>query len=547
MPLKRKSLLGKIKDRMTGQKPAPVWQVPNATEATSHKPVVIRDYFTRQLPTQLAALREGQLTSIPLIFCVFVEQNGTAKQEAAQALYRSLAQLRFDEMIMLDRMMREKSSLEWFIDWHSYQIDDFFTPNMDADGRWAIIILASFSPNGYIRERALHMMANHEQALPYITLRLNDWVPQVRLAAVAAFKCRLAHLSDGELLSALPYVEKITRGFRYVEEGLPLLVMDTLRSDAHYAKLLSGLKSKALGTRRFCIRALFEAATPNIPLALSHLQHEPEPSLRELIFREILNAGIDAREVAIALLRDKYPPTRMLALAYLRTIKDKTLQDAAMEFMLDKNANVRALARIIIKETVPGFDFRAFYMGKLDDGSAQSIMGLGETGVTEDTSLLAPYLGSERSHVACAAMIAIMRLDSRQYAATVTNMLRDTRPSIVKTAKRLILKYHVHDFATIHTIFRESPIESTKLKCLQLLHKAPNKWNRLLYMLDGLSDKNDDIRLTALIFIDHWLQHYNDTYTVPTQDQRERIVILLALHNTKLAPKTVQVIGFLLK
>ena len=80
---------------------------------------------------------------------------------------------------------------------------------MDEQDKRALIVFASFNPNGFIREKAVKLMQDFDATLPYILLRQNDWVLQVRQAASAACTYRLQRLSDGEILVALPYAEKL--------------------------------------------------------------------------------------------------------------------------------------------------------------------------------------------------------------------------------------------------------------------------------------------------------------------------------------------------
>ena len=50
----------------------------------------------------------------------------------------------------------------------------------DRDYFW-ILALGSFHPNGYYRQACLEEMAGYPGALPFLVLRLNDWVGEVRL------------------------------------------------------------------------------------------------------------------------------------------------------------------------------------------------------------------------------------------------------------------------------------------------------------------------------------------------------------------------------
>ena len=51
-------------------------------------------------------------------------------------------------------------------------------------GYRALLICGSAHPNGYLREYCLKLLANERGVLPYILMRMNDWVPAIRLTAI---------------------------------------------------------------------------------------------------------------------------------------------------------------------------------------------------------------------------------------------------------------------------------------------------------------------------------------------------------------------------
>ncbi|MCL1913528.1 MAG: hypothetical protein FWG10_06580 [Eubacteriaceae bacterium] len=67
----------------------------------------------------------------------------------------------------------------------------------------AVVVFASFNPNGFIRERAVKFMKECRNTLPFAVLRQNDWVFEVRGAALECACYRLCKLAAGELVSAL--------------------------------------------------------------------------------------------------------------------------------------------------------------------------------------------------------------------------------------------------------------------------------------------------------------------------------------------------------
>ncbi len=78
---------------------------------------------------------------------------------------------------------------------HGYYADisdvdtDVWKQSCSPDGYRALLICGSAHPNGYFREYCLKLLANERDVLPFILLRLNDWVPAIRLTAIGG-KCQ---------------------------------------------------------------------------------------------------------------------------------------------------------------------------------------------------------------------------------------------------------------------------------------------------------------------------------------------------------------------
>ncbi len=504
-----------------------------------------RSWYSKQLEENVCALQKGEFGRIPWIFCALTERHDASMCAAARALAKALADMTFDDIVRIDAQMRDKTSMEWSIDWRTYQIEDFFASGMSEAERRAVIIFASLNPNGYIRERAVQRMLDDRDALPFIILRLNDWALQVRQIAAISFAQRMREATDAELCVALPYIEKIAHGGRGAQEQHIALFREQLIRPEHRGALENGLRSGLVRARRMCIRMLFASATPDTALALRHLRQEPDPFLRWLIFRALCDAGIQIDAAARVLLQDKFPRNRAMALRALHEAQAQDVPDIAAKCLLDKGAFVRALARTIVAAHDNAFDFPAFYIGALARQPVVAICGLGETGKAEDAPIIAPYLAQDNAAMVCATLAALMRLDSGTYRVALHDGLKDSRTSIVKTAQRLIAKYGVHDYATIRKVFWESPFDNTKSRCAELLFSAP-KWESLQYMLEMLSCEQEDVRDAALQAILRWLHRFNRSHAQASAQQAERIRQLIAQLGDKLPDSSRQNILFVL-
>ena len=240
-----------------------------------------RGWFGEHLEENIKALNEGDLRRLPWIFCVFSEENSQSKLLAAKALNNVLKSFEFDDIIRIDMQMRQTTSMEWSINWREQKIGNFFTSTMNIEERKSVLIFASFNANGFIRERAVQMMGDHDGSLPYIILRQNDWVLQVRQSASKAFDKKMQNLSKGEILTSLPFAEKLKWSSRGSDGEYTQKLFDKLISPEHKEDLARGLQSQNLRTRRICIGAIFEASQPDIR------KRKIDPTLKKLMVRLI--------------------------------------------------------------------------------------------------------------------------------------------------------------------------------------------------------------------------------------------------------------------
>lgn len=486
-----------------------------------------KGWYGKKLAMRIDALNNGDLSNISWIFCAFLKKNAALKKAAAFALDSTLGAFSFDEIIRVDQQMRHTTSMEWSMNWRKLHIESFFTSQMSMPERRSVIVFSSFHPNGYLRQQAIELMETYEMTLPFIILRLNDWVAQVRQAAAIALEKRLVDPAPGEMFAAIPFADKISRGGRSAHGVTLQQFTEALLRPACKQDLALGLRSRDIRIRRFSVNALMSAFCPNIPQILEQLALEPDPLLRLTIYRKLMQLRQDMLVPSQILLRDRFPRNRIHAIQYLYEHNPTVLLPYITNFLIDKNAGVREIARKITQNEMPDFNFREFYLNRLPQNTGVAILGLGETGRPSDAIALENYLHDKSIAIVSAAMISLMRLNSSQYLPAVVDMLADQRAGVVKTAQRLILKYKIFQYERILDIFWSTPYGDTKRKCVTLLFTA-GKWERLLYMLVVLSCDSKELDALVLQNIQRWLFCFNRSYAPIGEGQKARLTALLS-------------------
>ena len=493
----------------------------------------------------LSLLKAGDYNRIPSVFCAFAYDCHDFKVEVAKALCDVLDKSTFDDLVRIDEQMRQATSMEWSINWRNYTIDDFITSDMSASECRSVTIFASFNPNGYIRERAVQMMKGFYGTLPFVILRQNDWVSQVRVAASEVVDYRLANLSEGELISALPFTDKLSRSERLQDSEIYVnriyLTLTSLENE-----LIAGLSSKNIRTRRICTKMLFNTLNPRYDLAFDRLVDESDPFLRSKIFRQLLESNQNMDAIVDRFLMDKFLQNRLLAFQYICEHNQETALHIAQNLLIDKNATVRESARYYLKNNRVDIDFRAFYKSHFKDRTVSAILGLGETGIPEDAKEIEDYLSVSQISIVRAAMTAVMRLASTKYVELITEFLADNRVGIVTTAKNLIIKTALIDYSRITEIFYATPYKITKQKCFSIL-LTTRKWPRLILILDVLESGESEIAESATVALQRWVGNYNRSFVTPNEAQIKQIRESIDRLGNKLPLNMQRQLAFMLK
>lgn len=503
------------------------------------------DRFGKYLNNYIMDVEQGDYESIPWIYSIFGERSEIRKKSAAKALSEIITKLSFQDIVRLDEIMRKSLSIEWLYDWDQLSLENFFTSTMNEEERRAVCIFSSFHSNGFIREQAVIEMIKYGGTLPYLILRQNDWVMEVRKAADKGFQKRMKKLEPEEFFSSLPYAAKIKES-KY--NNTIKKYFNELAGPEHGQDLLKGLESPQVKIRKVCIAALTEVSRPDKAQLLLHLNREKEPYLRKIIFEKLTCMKLDLYDTALLFLKDRYPPNRILALDYISQYKIGRIQKRKIveEYMLDKNILVRAFARKINEQSRKKYNYASFYFKNLESHQTTAILGIGETSDKSYCVKIEKYLKDSSPAVISAAITALIKLDCEKYQKEAVELLASPVPMLVKTAFQSIKNYHINEEDRIEIIYNETPLEATRIKCAYLLFRG-SKWKRIIFMLKALSAEEKKIRDIALQGIPKWVYHFNKSFVLPTTTQKEDIIELVKLQKDVLSDSIIKEIMFVLR
>lgn len=142
---------------------------------------IIQDIYYRRkeiLESSLQELESGNLSFLKNVYCgiAFNQNDENYINRTGKCTTTMLNRMNCIQKIQLSESFREYTSMEWYEDWSKFNPLELRSKFSNIEYYINILILGSFHPNGFYREKCIILLQQYEQALPFIFLRLNDWV-----------------------------------------------------------------------------------------------------------------------------------------------------------------------------------------------------------------------------------------------------------------------------------------------------------------------------------------------------------------------------------
>lgn len=203
------------------------------------------------------------------------------RNAAMNAVGKLLAAATPAQLPNLDERVRASASASYSSPWQKLQPEQLEAWTSDARAA-ALLGVASFHPNGRIREAAVRRMAALPDArvLGFLLVRANDWVEPVRLRAEAAALIFASVDHSAVWVRHLPLVSRLEHCGRGSHGAFISSILKLLREPACQAALVEGLGSADRHVARACFRVVetMDAATA-LPLLEVTLESR-DPLLR---------------------------------------------------------------------------------------------------------------------------------------------------------------------------------------------------------------------------------------------------------------------------
>ena len=472
--------------------------------------------------------KEESLEELPRAIYLLLSDNEELKLRTSKVIYRIIRNLSTEQLLKLDLLFRERTSLDWNFDWVNENPNNMLHLAMSDEEKIAILGLCTFHPNGYFREKSIKLLSEFQNSsiIPYIIIRLNDWVSPLRTLAKEVLKNKLLIENAKEIINNLPLLLRLKNCSRGVHEEIINMVTEFLISDKCRDELLCGLKSKNQKVRYYCYNTLMSFGVFHNATLIKYITKEKIPYIRLNVIRYVINnSSVDElKSFYRILLKDKNPKVRSEVLLAVSKYESIPIGKELEVSLLDRSFAMRETARFLLGKREFG-NFAEFYRDTINKGESLvgAIYGLGETGTAQDCKHIECYINTENIRLLRAVMVALCRLNYDGYREFFIDKLNDERVGISKQAKKVLWeRFDSSDGELVYKINKEAGQKHVLINTAVLLFSL-SKWNNIRYILEFCSSDDEELRSLAKYNLMKWRATFNRSFNKPTERQKELI------------------------
>lgn len=473
----------------------------------------LRGRRERALCERLQALGAmGEPAALLGILDFLTSPSPVVRDSARDAARQLLANVTPDELPRYEDQIRLWWSGPFGSKWEAIEASQvgWVAGSADESGHAAALGLLSFHRNGFVRHEAVRRLAtlSNGAELPFLLLRLNDWVEPIAAAAHAAVAPRIS-------TDYLPHIERWLRllmllcGCRRRDLGAILTrLTDLLLMAEHAALFQSVVDSSDRDVRRYFVKRGLETAGGHRRRILLAGVNSPDPIVRLHCCRHATNC-LEDRELTRVLGRLLADPAAAVRREALRAEAERSSARALVVWrkaLLDTNRSIRAIARHRLG-TLGESDAASVYRAALGlaPDSLPALEGLAEVGGPADAPLFRAYLRHRWPSRRGAAASGLARVARATALRDLMPLLTDSSLRVVRQAERGLRPYvHLLTGEELLSIALGSDSSRSRASAVGLL-AAFGKWRAIPWLVRAASGAPADTSSIAKQSIVRWL------------------------------------------
>ncbi len=439
-----------------------------------------------------------------------------------------------DDLASIDETSRQCSSPRWAAThWRWLEVRELESclPS-EAELRVPLLGLASFHASGHVRELALTqlMAVRSGEELPFLLMRLNDWVDPVQRKAFRGVQDRINSEYAVHFARWLTLLERLKLARRNQLTDILNWALSLLVTPAALPALEAQYEARDRPTRRAALRLAVERLSGDERWkAVDRGLRDEDVGIRLWAARHACEAGRNLDDMEC----DAFGAIRVWAIRARVERDGRGALPRLHAGLFDRSASVRSTARFHLSRFEPDLVIADVYRVALDDPDAKTvecaISGLADLGDRDDAALISFHISSQSGRVAAAAVRACGRLARVDCRRELEAALCDERPSVSK-AVRVALAAVPPPAAKLRALVGSAEHGHTRRNAIALAHRL-DRWERLIILLDGAANERPDVRAAALVELERWaprFEHNRYRAPLPKDAQRAEVIGLLA-------------------
>ena len=487
--------------------------------------------FTSSKPIELQA--KTVTHKIIELFWLFIWKKHN-QSELALLLLEQYRKLDWNEFIILDQDFRNNSLDYYFYGLKTEDPGVLVDSSFSEEFRKIFLCLCTCTPNGFFREKALIAIESFddETILPFILLRLNDWIDEIQLqAARMLIRKRIISTNAHAFVKNYGLVDKARRTERNSNINLDLCerIDELLRAhdDINY-DLVRHIQINTKSRNQLILQVILAKNTDKEDLKrIYRIEHEPFLKLN--ILKKLLELTESATlDFYVELLKIKSSQKcRMIIFSRVSNFDFPNIEPTLFELIYSNLTSIREAARDLI-QAHRKISFSEIYKESLRNNFCieTSIIGLAEVGTATDASELEIFLHSDKPRLRKLALMAISQLSIDRISSDILTYLKDEDPSVSNAARTIQEKNKLHiEPAALENAFQNTKTLSIKMNCLRVLITT-SKWDSIYYILKYMEIPGA-INEICERQLESWNRSYNRSYTLPTTNQIQKITNLI--------------------
>jgi HEAT repeat protein len=452
-------------------------------------------------------------------------ENGSVRVGARAAIRELLGLVPIESLPLLDEKLRRVWDYLGY--WHDLRPETVRRLTSASTDDRAFVRLMASHRSGYVRAEALRLLSGDEslEAIPYILMRLADWVDEVRTAAELLVRKRLhPECADG-FVNCLPLLDRLTGSSRLNQatvRGIHGLLCTVACAEA----LLRGMSSLSHALRRRSFRLSLANAAFQPDEIIDKASLDSDVIVRMWAFESAAKLPTCWRGLRDRALEDPYPPIRRIAFDSLESDPETRLS-SFVGFLLDPSAPIRHSCQHLIEsrfDRSPAAHYRSALDGSTGQAASICIRGLAETGNVDDARAIAGLISRASARTRSEVVRALRRLGADQDLDLIA-VLRTDVPSVAREAAHSILLSRAIPAVEVWRACLQNPKTRVCLAVLRLFRHA-GKWSQMQVYLEASAHGDPAVGAFAVELLRRWIEGSNRSFAQPSASDRNALPVL---------------------